>query len=266
MLLTGATGLIGTATLAKLLAESHEVIAVARIAGRSAPGLRWVALDLRHAGQPEQWLPHLAGVDAVINCAGVLQDSVRDSTRAAHTSGPAALFAACARAGVRRVIHLSAIGVDRETPSEFSRTKAAGDENLMASGLDWVILRPSVVIGCGAYGGSALFRGLAALPVLPRVPDAGALQVVHLDDVVATILWFLRPDAPARIELELAGPQRLAFDEVIAAFRQWLGWSPARKINVPRWMMAILYRLGDFAGWLGWRPPVRSTAQREIVR
>jgi uncharacterized protein YbjT (DUF2867 family) len=266
VLLTGATGLIGTATLTKLLAEGHEVVALARVAGRSAPGLRWVTLDLRHAGQPEQWLPHVAGVDAVINCAGVLQDGAGDSTHAAHASGPAALFAACVRAGVRRVIHLSAIGVDRETPSEFSRTKAAGDKILMGSGLDWVILRPSVVIGRGAYGGSALFRGLAALPVVPHVPDAGALQVVHLDDVVATILWFLRPDAPARIELELAGPERLAFDDVVAAFRQWLGWKPARRVSLPRWMMASLYRVGDFAGWLGWRPPVRSTAQREIVR
>ena len=88
-----------------------------------------------------------------------------------------------------------------------------------------------------AYGGSALFRGLAALPVLPFVPDAGQLQVVHLDDVVATILWFLRPDAPARIELELAGPQRLAFDEVVASFRQWLGWKAARRVSLPRWLM-----------------------------
>jgi uncharacterized protein YbjT (DUF2867 family) len=266
VLLTGATGLIGTATLAKLLAEGHEVVALARHAGRSAPGVRWVALDFRKAEHPEQWLPHLAGVDAVINCVGVLQDGARDSTHAAHTSGAAALFAACAKAGVRRLVHLSAIGVDRETPSQFSRTKAAGDKVLMATGLDWVILRPSVVIGRGAFGGSALFRGLAALPVTPRVADAGPLQVVQLDDVVATILWFLRPDAPARIQLELAGPERLAFDDVVAAFRQWFGWSPARRVSMPRWLMALMYRLGDVAGWLGWRPPIRSTAQREIVR
>ena len=134
---------------------------------------------------------------------------------------------------MRRVIHLSAIGVDRETPSEFSRTKAVDDKILMATGLDWVILRPSVVMGRGAYGGSALFRGLAALPVIPRVPDAGPLQVVHLDDVVVTILWSLRPDAPARIALELAGPERLAFDDVVAAFRQWLGCMPARRVTCP---------------------------------
>jgi uncharacterized protein YbjT (DUF2867 family) len=221
---------------------------------------------MRSARHPEDWLSHLSGVDAVINCAGVLQDSARDSTEAAHASGPAALFTACEKAGVRRVIHLSAIGVDRETPSEFSRSKAKGDKALMRSGLEWVILRPSVVVGHGAYGGSALFRGLASLPVVPRLADAGKLQIVQLHDVVATIVWFLRPDAPIRVVLDLAGPDRFAFDEVVAAYRQWLRWRPARKITLPRWLMGAAYRLGDFAGWLGWRPPMRTTARQEIVR
>jgi uncharacterized protein YbjT (DUF2867 family) len=228
--------------------------------------MRWITLDLRAADRPENWLPLLKGIDAVINCVGVLQNSTVDSTQAAHASGPAALFAACEKAGVRRVIHFSAIGIDRATPSDFSRSKAIGDKALMASNLDWVILRPSVVVGEGACGGSALFRGLAALAVQPRAQEAGPLQIVQLDDVVATALWFLRPDAPARLQLELAGPDRLAFDDVVARYRKWLGWRPARQVQVPRWLMSLTYRLGDFAGWLGWRPPIRTTARQEIVR
>lgn len=265
VLLTGSTGLIGSAIAAKLLAEGYEVTGVGRRGGPQ-PGMRWINLDMRSAAQPADWLPHLRGIDAVINCIGVLQDSSRDSTQTAHADGPAALFAACGQAGIRRVIHFSAIGADRETPSAFSRSKALGDKVLMASNLDWVILRPSVVVGRGAYGGSALFRGLAALSVQPRAQDAGPLQIVQLDDVVATVLWFLRPDAPARVQLELAGPDRLAFDDVIAHYRKWLGWRPARKVGVPRWVMNLAYRLGDFAGWLGWRSPIRTTAQQEIVR
>jgi uncharacterized protein YbjT (DUF2867 family) len=266
VLLTGASGLIGSATATRLIAEGHEVTAVARLVGLPGPGLRWVTLDMRDARRPQDWLPHLSGVDAVINCAGVLQDNVRDSTEAAHASGPAALFAACEKARVHRVIHLSAIGTDQETPSDFSRTKAEGDKALMMCGLEWVILRPSVVVGRGAYGGSALFRGLASLPVVPRVAGAGKLQIVQLDDVVATIVFFLRPDAPVRVVLDLAGPHRLGFDDVVATYRQWLGWQPARRIAVPRWLMAAAYRLGDFAGWLGWRSPIRTNARQEIVR
>jgi uncharacterized protein YbjT (DUF2867 family) len=167
---------------------------------------------------------------------------------------------------VRRVIHLSAIGVDRETPSAFSRSKFLGEKALMATGLDWVILRPSVVVGRSAYGGSALFRGLAALPLVPRVADAGMLQIVQLDDVVDTVLWFMRPEAPSHVQPELAGPDRLSFDDVVASYRQWLGWRPARRVTAPRWLMSLAYQLGDFAGWLGWRPPMRSTAKLEIAR
>src|SRR5262245_32064017 len=266
VLLTGATGLIGSAIAARLLGDGHEVVAVARRTHLARPGLHWVGLDMRDATAAKDWAPHLDGVDAVVNCAGVLQDSACDSTAAAHAEGPVALFAACEKSGIRRVIHVSAIGVDRGTPTAFSRTKAQGDRALMATGLDWVILRPSVVIGRAAYGGSALFRGLAALPVVPYVQGAGKLRLVQLDDVVETVIHFLRPDAPARVALEIAGREALDFNDVVAAYRSWYGWKPARQARVPRLFMDIMYRLGDCAGWLGWRPPIRTTAQKEILR
>jgi uncharacterized protein YbjT (DUF2867 family) len=234
--------------------------------------MRWISLDIRSANCPEDWVPHLKGIDAVVNCAGVLQDGGQDSTDAAHATGPAALFAACEQVGVRRIIHLSAIGVDRETPSAFSRSKSLGEKALMATGLDWVILRPSVVVGRSAYGGSALFRGLAALPLVPRTADAGLLQIVQLDDVVDTVSWFMRPEAPSRVQLELAGPDRLSFDDVVASYRQWLGWRPARRVAAPRWLMSLAYQLGDFAGWLGGgrrcaaRPSWRSQEARSATR
>ena len=269
ILLTGATGLIGSAVLARLHEDGHETIAVVRTrdhAARRLPADDFVRLDLRAALDPADWLPHLHGIDAVVNCAGVLQDSPRDSTAAVHADAASALFAACERAGVRRVIHFSAIGVDRETPSAFSASKRAGDENLIGRDLDWVILRPSVVVGRPAYGGSALFRGVAALPVLPVAPDTGALQIVQLDDVARTVVSLLASDAPARLALELAGPERLSMVEVVATYRRWLSKPPARVVHLPRWAAHVMYRLGDLLGWLGWRPPIRSTAQREILR
>ncbi|HEY8126582.1 MAG TPA: SDR family oxidoreductase [Methylocystis sp.] len=269
VLLIGATGLIGSSILAKLLSAGHAVIAVSR--GRAAvkrqfPQAQWVSIDLRSVNSAQEWSPYLEGVDAVINCAGVLGGSGADSTDAAHSRGPATLFEACEQAGVKRVIHFSAVGVDRETPSEFSRSKAEGDAALKATGLDWVILRPSVVLGRRAYGGSALFRGLAALPILARFRDAGELQIVQLDDVVATVLFFLPPSAPKRVELEIVGPQRLTFNEVVAMYRKWLGWRPARVVDFPDWLIDAIYRLGDFVAWLGWRTPIRSIAKKEMVR
>jgi hypothetical protein len=136
----------------------------------------------------------------------------------------------------------------------------------MASGLDWVILRPSVVVGSSAYGGSALLRGLAALPILPVLPDAGALQFVHLDDLVDTIVFFISPAAPSRCVLEIAGTRAWSFADAVALFRHWLRWPRTRHVPVPRWAAALLYGAGDVAGWLGWRTPVNSTAQAEIRR
>lgn len=269
MLLLGATGLIGSAVAARLTATGHEVVGVARGLGeatRRVAAARWIRLDLRAATHPEDWAPHLAGIDAVVNCAGVLQDSVRDSTARVHREAPAALWLACAAAGVKRVVQMSALGAATGGATEFLRSKQQGDEALEASGLDWVILRPSVVLGRQAYGGSALFRALAAWPWLPRFPDAGPLDVVQLDDVAETVVLMLRPGAPSRVVLELAGPERLSVAQAIGAYRRWLGWPPAREIVLPGWLLTLSWKAGDLISWLGWRPPMRTTAQRELVR
>jgi uncharacterized protein YbjT (DUF2867 family) len=265
VLLLGAGGLIGSAVLSRLVAQRVSVRAGAHRRGRQPdlPDVEWRTLDLAALVEPEQWLPHLQGVEAVINCAGALQG---ESLLAVHVDGVRALYAACERSGVRRVVHLSAIGVDRGVLSEYSMTKRAGEEILMMTSLDWVVLRPSVVIGRSAYGGSALFRGLAALPVTLEMPDAGPMQVVQLDELVATIVALSKDGAPARVALDVAGPERLTLPEIVATFRGWLRLKPARRLRVPRWVAGAGFALGDFARWLGWRPPLGSVARRELSR
>ena len=269
VLVLGTTGLIGSAVTARLVSAGHEVVGLTRTrdaAARRLPVAHWIVADLRDIRGPADWLPHLQGIDAVVNCAGALQDSVRDSTAKVHRDAPIALWRACEQAGVRRVVQISAIGVDRGGVTDFSRSKKAGDEALEATRLDWVILRPSVVLGRQAYGGSALFRGLAALPAMPRIGDAGPLDVVQLDDVAETAVRLLQPGAASWVALELTGPERLSFEDVVAAYREWLGWRPARRIWTPGVVMGLMWRLGDLVAWFGWRPPVRTTARREIAR
>jgi uncharacterized protein YbjT (DUF2867 family) len=276
VLLTGATGFIGSAVRARLLAESHEVVAVARRpppasgqASRPAPcqpGLRWIAVDMARTLVPEAWMPHLEGIDAAVNCAGVLQDGWGDSTAGVHVAGAAALFTALERAGVRRVVHVSALGIDRSAATAFAATKLGGDRALAARDLDWVILRPSVVIGPAAYGGSALLRGLAGLPFPPRLPEAGRLQVVQLQDLVETVVFCLRPEAPTRLTLEVCGPEALELADIVAMYRRWLGFGEARPLPVPAWLLRAVSRVGDGLGLLGWRAPVRTTARIELAQ
>lgn len=269
VLVIGGTGLIGSAVMARAAAAGHEAVGLARGRERSevAGGrLSWREADIAQLAAPVDWLPFLDGIDAVVNCAGILQDAPGESLRHVHATAVAALVRACEQRDLRRLIHFSAIGVETEGRSEFSETKLSGDRAIASSRLDWVILRPSVVLGRAAYGGSALFRGLAALPVLPLMPDTGELQVVQLDDVADTVLFFLEPAAPSRLTLDLAGPERLTIAEIVRAYRRWLGWGDVATVRVARPLAALAYLAGDVAGWLGWRPPVRSNARRELVR
>lgn len=267
ILVNGASGLIGNAVCARLSAGGHEIVAAVRSADSLAPrsANRVIVADMAKT-DAAGWAAHLRDVDVVINCAGTLQDGPREDTQAVHAVGADALFAACEQSGIRRVIHFSAIGVDREQPSAFSVTKHRGDMMLNTRDLDWVILRPSVVLGRAVFGASALFRGLAALPVVPVMAGTGALQVVQLDDVTETVAKLAEQHEPAKVELELAGPERLSMEEIVARYRDWMGWKPARRWTVPDWLSRLLYRLGDLAGLLGWRPALRSTASKEIGR
>lgn len=265
ILVVGVTGFLGSAVARRLGAEGAAVVGVSRSQPPPASYLRHVQLDIGRALEAAAWRPYLDGVDAVVYCAGALQDGPHDSLQAVHASGPAALFAACSDAGVRRVVHISALGADHAA-SEFSASKRSGDEALQASNLDWVILRPSIVIGDTGIGSAALLRALAALPLLPVPRTTALLRPVLLDDVVDTVLFFLQPTAPSRVTLELVGSRAFRFEELVGVLRRWLGERPARVIALPPWLVALSFRLGDAMALFGWRTAVRSNAGRELAQ
>ena len=262
ILLVGGTGLIGAALKARLLADGYECVSVSRHPDR-AFDTHHIALDVARTTDASKWQNIVSGFDAVINSAGALHGREMKNV---HVTGSSALYAACESSGVRRVILFSAIGANRDARSDFSNTKMEGEISLMDRNLDWVVLRPSIVVGRPAYGGSALLRGLASLPVLPVLPKTAAIQPVHIDDVVETVSFFLRPGAPSRIALDLAGPRQLSFSDAVALFRHWLRWPAAYRLHMPAWVAAGIYLAGDVANMLGWRTPVNSTAQAEMQR
>jgi hypothetical protein len=98
------------------------------------------------------------------------------------------------------------------------------------------------------------------------MPGSAQLQVVWLGDVVATVEHLLSTGTPAKMVIELAGPERYTFEDVVALLRAWMRWPPARSFRMPAAPARLIYWLGDLTALLGWRPPVRSTAQREIAR
>jgi len=265
ILVTGAYGFIGAAIAARLAESGHAIRAAGRDVRdgrRRFPAWDWVEGDF--AGEPD-WAAHLKGVDAVINCVGVLQDGGGDSTQAAHVDGARRLFAACERVGVRRVIHLSAIGAEAEAGSAYARTKHAGEALLTACDLDWTILRPSLVIARNVYGGTALMRGLAGVPfVTPVIETRARFRPIHIDDLSAIVIALLEPSAPVRTIIDCAGPEAASLEGFVAAQRAWLGFGPAPVWRAPRWLAGLAFAIGDGLGKIGVRTPLRSTARAQM--
>jgi uncharacterized protein YbjT (DUF2867 family) len=278
VLVTGAYGLIGSAILARLYRDGHDLIAAGRSldeARRRFPYARWVAADFARLPNADAWGPLLAQVDAVVNCVGVLQDGGRDDMQAVQVAGTCALFDACAAAGVR-VVHISAVGASAQGPTAFSRTKAQADAHLATLDLDWVILRPGLVLAPAAYGGSAMLRGLAGLPWLtPSV--GGKVQVVSVDDVADTVALCLRGDAAnvttsdatsrkatwSKATWELVHPQMHDLADVVAAMRAWHGFPPRPQLDLSV-LQGVIAMFAEWAGHLGWRSPARATALAQL--
>jgi len=196
ILLTGATGFIGNTVLRALLQQGHRVCACCRHPERlliACPDITPLSVDFMSANSAPHWLPYLHGIDAIVNCVGIIAESKSQSFAQLHSRTPIALFQAGAQAGVKKIVQISALGADEQAASEYHVSKKAADDVLRALPLDWFVLQPSLVYGDGAQS-SSLFHALAALP-LHLLPDGGRqlLQPIHIDDVAAAVCRCLEP-------------------------------------------------------------------------
>jgi uncharacterized protein YbjT (DUF2867 family) len=247
-----------------LLQAGHEVVpAVRRPAetDRLLPQPASIRVDLNRDVDPAIWQPRLVGIDAAINCAGILQGSGAQSIAAIHDQAPRALFAACAVAGVARVIQISAISAEAAAGTAYALSKRRADDFLAGTDLQWVILRPSLVYANGAFGGTALFRAFAALPVIP-VPGDGrqAFMPIHVDDLTATVVRILADPTITRVAIDPVGPETLSLRDVLTKLRRWLGLPPAPVVGVPMGLIRLAARVGDLVGGT-----INSTAVRQLA-
>jgi uncharacterized protein YbjT (DUF2867 family) len=217
---------------------------------RKWPEVEVFAADFNRDVTLEDWRTRLAGVEAVINCAGVLHGGRGQDIEAIHATAPIALFDACAAAGIHRVVQVSAISADDEAGTEYAVTKKRADDHLRTLSLDWTVLRPSLVYGEGSYGGTSALRGLAGLPgISPLVGDgSAAFRPIHIDDLVETVVRVVETDRFARQTLEPVGPEIVPLRELIAKYRAWLGLAPVPTLAIPMPVMRVAARIADLAG------------------
>lgn len=265
VLVTGANGFIGRHITAALLASGHKVVAAVRDVvrmRRTFPDIATVAVDMNRDTSADDWVPRLKDVDAVVNCAGILQGTRRQSIEAIHYAAPKAMFDACVACGLRRIVQISAIGADDAASTAYAVTKKQADDYLRGLDVDWIVLRPSLVYGSGSYGGTSLMRALAALPFAIPLIGRGdqVFQPIHMDDLTAAVVQLIETPNVARITLDPVGPDRLTLRDILLRLRAWLGLPPAPTLSIPMPIIRVAARLGD---WLG-GGPINSTALRQL--
>lgn len=214
VVLIGGSGFLGRSVANRLADAGVDVLVPTRRRSRAGhlillPTVEVEDADVHDAATLERLL---AGADAVVNLVGVLHS--RSGTpfgpafARAHVELPAKIVEACRKAGVPRLVHISALGADANGPSEYQRSKAAGEAAVRAAGDTpaWTILRPSVVFGRDDRFLN-LFANLARLfPVLPLAGAQARFQPVYVEDV-AKVVWHCLTDSTAGgCTFDVAGP------------------------------------------------------------
>jgi NADH dehydrogenase len=231
VLVLGGTGFLGRHVVAALDARGHEVIVGSRRPEPAdphpdAPPRRVARFE--DLTEPARWMPVIEGMDAIVNCVGILRERGRATYERVHLVAPAALAAACAKARIRRLIHVSALGLRKEARSRFVSSRLRGEMALAASGVACIVVRPSLLEGPGGYG-SRWLRRLASWPVHFVPAEAtGHIAVLDVRDAADAIAVLCRRPAPRRAyAVELGGRSNFTIAEYLAMLRQLAGKRPA---------------------------------------
>jgi uncharacterized protein YbjT (DUF2867 family) len=255
VLILGGTGFVGRSVCDKLVERSGggsaQVVVPSRQPARAKhlqllPTVRLVQADVH---DPAQLTALLHGCEAVINLVAILHGDAAAFERA-HVELPRRLASACAAAGVRRLVHVSALGADAAAPSAYLRSKAAGEAVLQAAGLELTVLRPSVIFGAHDRFLNLFATLQAVFPVLPLAGADSRYQPVWVQDVAAAIVRCLDDASTIGQTFECAGPQVYTLRDLAHAAGHWSG-HPRPVVALPE---ALARLQASVMSWLPGEP------------
>jgi NADH dehydrogenase len=253
VLVTGANGFIGTHAVRQLLDEGHAVRGLVWPSDADANsrllrewGCDVVLGDFEDAADAERVL---ADMDGVVHLIGSIKRPEVGTFEQMHRAKTEGLVAAAKRAGVRRIVYISAPGASATAKSDYLRTKFQAEEAIRASGLEWVVLRCSLVVG-RRWGerDSKLMRRLFDMARTKRkMPVLGSgenrLQPVHVQNLAEIIAQaLLKPEAAGRV-VGVGGPETLTMNQLVAGILKAAGCPKKPVKHIPMPVVHILARV-----------------------
>lgn len=261
-LVTGGTGFVGQEILRQLHSAGHE----AHLLARAPKSGRAQAVAKKFAGQvragnvldADSLKSSCAGMDAVIHLVGIISEVGAQTFESVHTRGTENILAAVKNSGVRRFVHMSALGTRADAVSRYHKSKWDAEELVRGSGLDWTIFRPSIIYGEGD-GFVNLFAKIARWsPVVPVMGNGGSkFQPVAVENVAAAFVKSLTEPRAIGRTFDLCGDETLSLNRIVDEIlfvterRRW-------KFHVPMGVAKIQARLLEiiFADILHRAPPL----------
>lgn len=223
---TGATGFVGRAIVKRARAEGYPV----RTIVRNPREARWLkdelGCELFHGNV--LYGPSLAGafadVKCVIHLVGIIRERQESTFQRAHTEATQYVVEEAKQAGVRRLLHMSALGTRPNAHSQYHQTKWAAEEAVRKSGMAWTIFRPSLIYGPGNQSISVLAKIVRFAPVVPVLGNGQSkLQPVSVDTVAQAFVNAIRYDDAVQKTYDLCGPDVLMWDELYDKLMAGLG-------------------------------------------
>lgn len=271
VLVTGGTGFVGTHLVNALLRRKHGVAVLERRPGstrnRYNRPVEAVAGDVLDRGSLER---AAAGRDAVIHLVGIINEKGSQTFDRMHREAAENVVAAMRAAAVRRLLHMSAMGTSEDAPSDYARSKAAGERAVKASGLDWTIFRPSIVFGPGDGFVSLLAPIVRSNPgFIPVIgPGTTRFMPVSVYDVARVFADALEKTETAGRSFEVGGPETFTLNEIYREIAVAVGKPRKPLLHLPLWWGRLLAAGFEWSARRGWLadPPLTRDQLRSLSR
>ena len=257
LLVTGASGFIGSHVARAACRRGDTVRCLVRPSSDRA--LLWdvaATIVLGDVTEPASLAAAVAGVDAVVHCAGTTSEMAADAGLSYRTnvSGTGSLLAACRAAGVGRFLFLSSLSANERNTGVYGRTKLAAERLIAAAGVPFTVLRPGTVYGAGARGLFAkIGQHVARLPVIPLIGNGRQrFRPVYAGDVVAAVLRCLDAENTVGQTYDLGGADGVTFAQFIDGAGVVVG-KTRLKIGIP---VPICFALARVLALVTSNPPL----------